>query len=99
MGFPGGSSGKESACKAGELASILGSGRSPGEGNVNTFQYSYLGKFHGQRHLVGYSPWGSKESDTTEQLTQCSLYRAKQLLETELSSDLPDLLLSPFMSS
>ena len=27
-----------------------------------------LGKFHGQRSLVGYSPWGCKESDTTEQL-------------------------------
>ena len=26
------------------------------------------GKFHGQRSLVGYSPWGRKESDTTEQL-------------------------------
>ena len=25
------------------------------------------GKFHGQRSLVGYSPWGLKESDTTEQ--------------------------------
>ena len=25
------------------------------------------GKFHGQRSLVGYSPWGCKESDTTEQ--------------------------------
>ena len=30
------------------------------------------GKFHGQRSLVGYSPWGRKESDTTEQL-HCSL--------------------------
>ena len=27
------------------------------------------GKFHGQRSLVGYSPWGRKESDTTEKLT------------------------------
>ena len=27
------------------------------------------GKFHGQRSLEGYSPWGRKESDTTEQLT------------------------------
>ena len=30
------------------------------------------GKFHGQRSLVGYSPWGHKESDTTEQLSQVS---------------------------
>ena len=28
------------------------------------------GKSHGQRSLAGYSPWGQKESDTTEQLTQ-----------------------------
>ena len=27
------------------------------------------GEFHGQRSLAGYSPWGSKELDTTEQLT------------------------------
>ena len=27
------------------------------------------GQFHGQRSLVGYSPWGSKESDMTEKLT------------------------------
>ena len=27
------------------------------------------GKFHGQRSLVGYSPWGRKELDTSEQLT------------------------------
>ena len=27
------------------------------------------GEFHGQRSLAGYSPWGGKESDTTEQLS------------------------------
>ena len=32
-GFPGGSDGKESTCNAGDLSSILGSGRSPGERN------------------------------------------------------------------
>ena len=58
LGFPGGSGGKESACKAGDPGLIPGSGRSPG-----------LGEFHGQRSLVGYSPLGRKESDTTEQLT------------------------------
>ena len=35
VGFPGGSEGKASACNTGELGSILGSGRSPGEGNGN----------------------------------------------------------------
>ena len=40
--FPGGSDGKASACNAGGLGSIPGSGRSPGEGNGNPLQYSCL---------------------------------------------------------
>ena len=42
MGFPHSSVGKESACNAGDLGSILGSGRSPGKGNGNPLQYSCL---------------------------------------------------------
>ena len=42
FGFPGGSDDKESACSAGDLGLILGSGRSPEEGNGNTLQYSCL---------------------------------------------------------
>ena len=41
-GFPGGPDGKESACNTGELGLIPGSGRSPGEGNSNPLQYSFL---------------------------------------------------------
>ena len=40
--FPGGSDHKESACKAGHLGSIPGSGRFPGEGNGNQLQYFCL---------------------------------------------------------
>ena len=40
MGFPGGSAGKESTCNAGDLSSIPGLGRSPGEGKG--YQYSGL---------------------------------------------------------
>ena len=40
--FPGGSDGKASAYNAGDLGLIPGSGRSPGEGNGNPFQYSFL---------------------------------------------------------
>ena len=40
--FPGGSEVKASACNAGDLSSIPGSGRSPGEGNGNSLQYSCL---------------------------------------------------------
>ena len=42
MGFPGSSYGKASAYNAGDLGSIRGSGRSPGEGNGNPLQYSCL---------------------------------------------------------
>ena len=139
VGFPYSSVGKESACNAGDLGSIPGSGRSPGEGNGNPLQYSCLEnlmdrgawratvhgvtrvghdlatklptilgpslvaqrvkclpamwetRFHPwigkiprrrkcdplwysclenptgrERSLVGYSPWGCKDSDTTE---------------------------------
>ena len=41
-GFPGGSEVKASACNAGDLGLIPGSGRSPGEGNGNPPQYSCL---------------------------------------------------------
>ena len=67
MGFPGGSEGKASACNAGDPSSIPQSGRFPGEGNGNPLQYSCL-ENPGWRRLVGYSPRGCKESETTEQL-------------------------------
>ena len=41
-GFPGGSEGKASACNAGDLGSVPGLGRSPGEGNGNPLEYSCL---------------------------------------------------------
>ena len=43
-GFPGDSDGKEFACNVGDLGSIPGLGRSPGEGNVNPLQYSDMEK-------------------------------------------------------
>ena len=42
LGFPGGSEAKASACNAGDLASIPGPGRFPGEGNGSPLQYSCL---------------------------------------------------------
>ena len=41
-GFPGGSDGKASACNVGDLGSVPGMGRSPGEGNGNPLQHSCL---------------------------------------------------------
>ena len=63
LGFPGGSDGKESACNAGNLGSIPGLGRSPGEGKGYLLQYSDL------ENSIDYSPWGCKDSDTTERLS------------------------------
>ena len=65
-GFPGGSDSKESTCNVGNLISIPGLGRSPGEGNGYPLQYSCLENLPGQRSLEGYSPWGRKEVDMTE---------------------------------
>ena len=45
-----------------------GSGRSPGEEHGNPLQYSCLENPHGQRNLEGYSPWGLKKLDMTQQL-------------------------------
>ena len=69
LGFPCGSAGKESAFNAGDLGLIPGLGRSPGGRHGNPLQYSGLENPHGQRSLAGYSPWGRKESDMTEQLS------------------------------
>ena len=41
-GFPGSSAGKESACSVGDLSSIPGLGRSPGDGNSYSLQYSCI---------------------------------------------------------
>ena len=75
LGFLGGSDGKESVCNVGDLGPIPGLGRSPGGGHDNPFQYTCLENPHGQRSLVGYSPWGHKELDMTERLrtAQCFL--------------------------
>ena len=64
MGFPGGSAGKESTRNAGDLGSIPGFGKSPGEGKSYPLQASILAW-----RIPRTSPWGCKESDTTEQLS------------------------------
>ena len=75
-GFPVDSDGKESVCNAGDLGLVPGLGRSSREGHGNPLQYSCRENPHGQRSLVGYSPWVCKESDMTEQLrTQSSTER------------------------
>ena len=57
------------AADARDAGLIPGLGRSSGVGNGNALQYPCLENSHGQRNLVGYNPWGHKESDITEQLS------------------------------
>ena len=64
--FPNGSAGKASTCSAGDMGLIPGWRRSPGEGSGNPLQYFCLEIPRDRRSLAGYSPWGYKESDTTE---------------------------------
>ena len=73
--IPGGSEVKASASNAGDLGSIPGSGRSPGEGNGNLLQYSCLEHpMDGEAWQVTvYSPRGRKELDTAERLHLTSL--------------------------
>ena len=62
-GLPCGSAGKESARNAGDLVSIPGLGRSPGE------RKGYPLHYPGLESSMGYSPWGFKESDKTATFT------------------------------
>ena len=50
----------------GDVGSIPGLGRSPGEGNWLPTPVFLPGEFHGQRNLAGYNPWEHKESDMPE---------------------------------
>ena len=68
LDFPGGSGGKASAYNTGDPGSIPVLGRPPGAGSGNPLQYSCLGNPMDGGGLVGYSPWGRKELDMTEQL-------------------------------
>ena len=71
MDFPGGSEGKVSAYNVGDWVWSLGWEDLLGKEMAT--HSSTLGKFHGWRSLVGYSPWGHKELDTTERL-QCQCH-------------------------
>ena len=65
FGLPRWLSGKESACQAGDMGAVPGSGGSHGGGHGNPLQYSCLEYCHGKRSLMGYSPWGHKELAVT----------------------------------
>ena len=64
MGFPGGSEDKASTCNAGDPSSIPGLQRSPGEGNGNPLQYSYL------KNPMDRGPWQATVHGVTKSRTQ-----------------------------
>ena len=66
--FPVGSDGKESAYNAGDLNLIPESGRFPREKEWLPTPAFFPGESHGQRSLVGYSPWDHKELDMAKRL-------------------------------
>ena len=66
-------SGKESAYNARNMGSIPGCSKMPWRSKWQPAPLFLPGKFHGQRSLVGYSPWGHKESDKTEVTEQYHL--------------------------
>ena len=66
LGFPWDAAGKESTYNVGDLGSIHGLGRSPGEGKDYSLQYSGL---ENSVDCIVHSPWGCKELDTTERLS------------------------------
>ena len=70
LGFSGGPVVKNLPANTGgtrDSGSILRSGKSPGVGNGNPLQHSCLENSMDRVSLAGYSPWGRKELDTTEQ--------------------------------
>ena len=69
MGFPGGSVVKNPPANAGDVGSILGLGKIPWKRKWQPSPVLLPRKSHGQRSLVGFSPWDRKESDTTERLS------------------------------
>ena len=90
--FPGGSVVKNPPASAKDLGLVPGSGRSPGERNGNPLQY----EFQGQRILGDYSPWDSKQLETTEWLrahththTHSEMITMIRLVNTPITHGLP----------
>ena len=76
MGFPGGTVEKKPPANAGGAKDVgerfrfdPWAGKIPWSRKWRYIPVFFPCKFHGQRHVTGYSPWGPKESDTTERLS------------------------------
>ena len=78
MGFPGGSVVKNLPANAGDGGSTPYVRKIPWKRKWQPTPVFLPGKPHGQKSLLGHSPWDHKESDTTEQLTQGMCPRSPQ---------------------
>ena len=87
LGFPGGSEVKVSASNAGDLGSIPGSGRSPGEGNGNPLQYSCL------ENPMDRKAWQAKVHGVAKSQTQLSNFTFRQSFyyQRDFFSSLPEM--------
>ena len=77
--------GRESACSAGDASLIPGLGRTPWKRAWQSILVFLPGESHGQRSLMGYSPWGCQESDTTETTEQIDRFDPLILLDIFVS--------------
>ena len=75
-------------CQLGYVVWPLGQKGPPGEGNGYPLQCSCLADPHGQRSLVGYSPWGRKELDMTKRLTLWDMWKGIQFFKILLRMSL-----------
>ena len=75
--FPGGSEVKNLPANAGDSGLIHGSGRFPWKRKWQPTPVFLPGKSHGQRSLVGYSPWSCKESYTTTSFCMPVMFQLK----------------------
>ena len=83
MGFPGGSVVKNPPVRVGMRVPSLGQ-EDALKKEISTYSRTLVGKSHGQRSLVGYSPWGSQKTvgydlDTKQQQQSLCIYRCMSL--------------------
>ena len=81
-----------------DSGSIPGSGRSPWRRKWQPTAVFLPGKSHGQGSLVGYSPWGHKESGTTEHDVRSYLQNAVTVVESSASDVLKTKSLEQFLT-